>query len=86
MLGGEDNFSQDLRAANQKAKLQWACLDYRHTFASQLAMEGESLYKILMLMGNSPEICRRHYAALVPETLGDSVEFSPVSMRPAAAG
>ena len=75
-----DNFSQDLRAANGKAQLPWASLEYRHTFGSQLAMKGESLYKISKLMGNSPEICRRHYAALVPEGLGDSVEFS----RPAA--
>ena len=51
------------------------CLDYRHTFGSQLAMKGESLYKISTLMGNSPEICRRHYAALIPETLSGSVEF-----------
>ena len=26
-------------------------------------------------MGNSPEICSRHYAALIPEEMGDSVEF-----------
>jgi integrase len=70
-----DNFSSDLRAANERAKLAWGCLDFRHTFGSQLAMKGESLYKISALMGNSPEICRRHYAALVPEALGDSVEF-----------
>jgi integrase len=70
-----DNFSSDLRAANDKAKLAWGCLDFRHTFGSQLAMKGESLYKISTLMGNSPEICRRHYAALIPEALGDSVEF-----------
>jgi hypothetical protein len=38
-------------------------------------MKGESLYKISNLMGNSPEICRRHYAALVPDSLVDSVEF-----------
>jgi len=38
-------------------------------------MKGESLYKIATLMGNSPEICRRHYAALAPESLIDSVEF-----------
>ena len=50
---------------------------YRHTFGSQLAMKGESLYKISTLMGNSPEICRRHYAALLPEALIDSVEFAP---------
>ena len=38
-------------------------------------MKGESLYKIATLMGNSPEICRRHYAALVPEALTETVEF-----------
>ena len=62
-------------AANDKAKLPWGCLDFRHTFGSQLAMKGESLYKISAIMGNSPEICRRHYAALIPEALCDSVEF-----------
>jgi len=72
-----DNFSSDLRAANQRAGLSWACLDFRHTFGSHLAMKGESLYKISALMGNSPEICRRHYAALIPETMADSVEFGP---------
>ena len=33
------------------------------------------LYKISELMGNSPEICRRHYAALIPEQMRDTVEF-----------
>jgi integrase len=70
-----DNFSQDLAAANSKAGLRWGCLDYRHTFGSQLAMKGESLYKISTMMGNSPEICRRHYAAIIPEQIVDSVEF-----------
>lgn len=70
-----DNFSRSLSRANGAAKLPWACLDYRHTFGSQLAMKGESLYKISKLMGNSPEICRRHYAALVPEELVEAVEF-----------
>jgi len=74
-FGDPDNFSRDLRKANQKEGLKWTCLDYRHTFGSQLAMKGESLYKISTLMGNSPEICRRHYAALIPETMADSVEF-----------
>jgi len=53
----------------------WSCLDFRHTFGSQLAQKGESLYKILELMGNSPEICRKHYAALIPERMRDVVEF-----------
>ena len=47
----------------------------RHTFGSQLAQKGESLYKISALMGNSPDICRRDYAALIPEQMRDTVEF-----------
>ena len=70
-----DNFSKALRLANKLEKLTWTCLDYRHTFGSQLAMKGESLYKISKLMGNSPEICRRHYAALSPDSMLDCVEF-----------
>ena len=27
------------------------------------------------LMGNSPDICRRHYATLTPEALTQNVEF-----------
>ena len=71
-----DNLSRDLRAVNDAAGLDWSCLDYRHTFGSHLAQRGISLYKISKLMGNSPEICRRHYAALVPEAMHDDVEFS----------
>lgn len=74
-----DNFSRDLREANKDAGLQWSCLDYRHTFGSQLAQNGVSLYKISKLMGNSPEICRRHYASLVPEAMYGEVEFGNTS-------
>jgi integrase len=71
-----DNFSgRALRQANTDANLRWTCLDYRHTFGSQLAQRGVSLYKISALMGNSPEICWRHYASLIPEAMGDEVEF-----------
>lgn len=90
-----DNFSQELRSLNEAAGMGWknekgkfkaafGCLDYRHTFGSQLAMKGESLYKISVLMGNSPEICRRHYAALAPEALLDSVEFGTTQVSKAA--
>ncbi len=72
-----DNFSADLRDANRDAGLQWSSLDYRHTFGSHLAQKGISLFKIATLMGNSPEICRRHYASLVPEAMVGEVEFSP---------
>lgn len=70
-----DNFYGVLRDFNKMADLHWTCLDFRHTFGSQLAMKGESLYKISHLMGNSLEICRKHYAALIPEELATVVEF-----------
>ena len=38
-------------------------------------MKGESLYKISKIMGNSPQVCQKHYAALMPESLYESVEF-----------
>lgn len=44
-------------------------------FSPQLAIKVESMYKISAFMGNSPEICRRHYAALIPESFAESVEF-----------
>ena len=34
-------------------------------------------------MGNSPEICRKHYAALIPENMHDTVEFAPQAGGPA---
>lgn len=74
-----DNFSSDLRKANQDAGLPWSSLDYRHTFGSQLAQRNVSLYKIATLMGNSPEICRRHYAAFVPDAMNKEVDFHPNS-------
>lgn len=33
-----DNFSRNLRNVNKKVGLPWACLDFRHTFGSQLAI------------------------------------------------
>jgi hypothetical protein len=34
-----------------------------------------SLAKIAALMGNSPEICRRHYAHIATEDMHNDVEF-----------
>jgi len=78
-----DNFSEKLRKINRQHGLPWSCLDFRHTFGSHLAQKGVSLYKIAELMGNSPEICRRHYAALIPEKMHDAVEFDDASSEPA---
>lgn len=70
-----DTFGHYLADLNERKNLAWTCLDFRHTFGSQLAQRGVSLYKIAELMGNSPEICRRHYAAIRTEHLHKDVEF-----------
>lgn len=70
-----DNLSAQFRALMKTAGLPWNFLDLRHTFGSQLARKGVSLLKIAKLMGNSPEIARRHYINLMPEELGEDVEF-----------
>ena len=64
-------FRRLMRAAGKR----WTMLDLRHTFASQLAMRGVSLVKIAAFMGNSPEICRRHYAHITTEDLHEDVAF-----------
>ena len=74
--GIRDNFSHKLADENAKAKLAWTCLDFRHTFGSILAQRGVSLYKISAMMGNSPEICRKHYAALIPDQFIGDVNFA----------
>ncbi len=70
-----DNFSRSLRATNKEAELGWSCLDYRHTFGSQLAQIGVSLYKISVMLGNSSEVCRRHYAAIATDNISIDAEF-----------
>ena len=76
-----DNFSHHLVAGNARTGLPWSCLDYRHTFGSQLAMKGESLYKISKLMGNSPDICRIRYAALHLQAWTRQSNSAPINMR-----
>jgi integrase len=70
-----DNFSKTIRRAQEQLSTSWNCLDFRHTFGTQLARRGVSLYKIATLMGNSPAICRKHYAFLLSDELKEEVEF-----------
>jgi integrase len=70
-----DNLSARFRDLLKAKALPWNFLDFRHTFGSQLARKGVSLLKIALLMGNSPEIARRHYIHLIPEELHADVVF-----------
>jgi integrase len=71
-----DNFSSTMRVVNAHHGLRWTCLHFRHTFGSQLAQKGVSLYKISHLLGNSPPICSRHYASLIPASMHADVSFT----------
>jgi integrase len=71
-----DNLSARFRGLMEASDHTWNFLDLRHTFGSQLARKGVSLLKIAQLMGNSPEIARRHYIRLMPEEMQQDVEFS----------
>lgn len=75
-----DNFSQALRDNNVKHGLEWSCLHFRHTFGSHLAQAGKTLLLISKLMGNSPEICRRHYADLMPARMLGDLAFGSVDL------
>jgi len=44
---------------------------FRHTFGSLLAQAGVSLDKISSWMGNTPEVCSKHYAQFVPRDYRD---------------
>jgi integrase len=71
----EDNATHRLQVLMEKAKLKWTFADFRRTFASHLAMNGVSAFKIARLMGTSVAMIERHYAHLMPEDLHREVEF-----------
>lgn len=63
-----DPFGKRLRAINQKAGLDWTCLHYRHTFATNRAAEGWPLFRIAKEMGNSAAVVEEYYAAYARPT------------------
>lgn len=70
-----DNLGKRLRLIMNQHSRDWSLLTLRHTFASQMAQKGVSLYKISQLMGNSPAIAQKHYARLLPEQMHEEVHF-----------
>jgi hypothetical protein len=47
----------------------------------QLALANRMIRGQPLRVGNSPDICRRHYAALIPEEMHDTVEFAKPAVR-----
>lgn len=64
-----ENFGDRHRNLLREAGLHHTCLHYRHTFATQRAAEGWSLFRISKTMGNSIAVCEKYYAAFVDPSL-----------------
>ena len=47
---------------------------FRHTLASWMAQEDVQLLKIARILGNTPEICARHYSHLLPQDLDETIQ------------
>lgn len=67
-------FDPPARANDKKAwlpgeRIGWNA--WRHTFGSLLAQDGVSLDKISSWMGNTPNVCRRHYTQFMPRDRHD---------------
>jgi len=70
-----NNLGNRLREIMQAGGWKHGFNTFRHTFGSQLAQKGMSLYKISQLMGNSEEVCREHYAAVATDEMQEDVSF-----------
>lgn len=58
-----------LRLTNKDAGLDWNCLHFRHTYATQRARDGWSLFRIAKEMGNSVAVVEQYYAGFIrPES------------------
>lgn len=64
-----ENFGDKHRAILRDANLRHTCLHYRHTFATDRAKEGWSLFRIAKTMGNSIAVCEEYYAAFIDPSL-----------------
>jgi integrase len=60
-----DNFGDAHRETLRARGLDFTCLHYRHTYATDRAREGWSLFRIAKEMGNSVAVVEKYYAAFV---------------------
>lgn len=81
-----DNLGHRLAKERKPMDLKWTMLDFRHTYGSQLAMKGVSIYKIAKLMGNSARVAEKHYAALQTQELHKDIEFGVESQDSSVKG
>jgi hypothetical protein len=68
-----DNFGDAHRGALRAHGLDYTCLHYRHTYATERARAGWSLFRIAKEMGNSAAVVEKYYAAFVNPNVEGSV-------------
>jgi len=62
-------FADVLKPLSAKVGKTINALVLRHTFGSLMIRAGFNYIEVSTIMGNSPEICRRHYARLSPDEI-----------------
>jgi len=70
-------FAELLKPLSEKVGKSINALVLRHTFGSLMIREGFNYIEVSTIMGNSPEICRRHYARLSPDEVRASWPSAP---------
>lgn len=70
-----DNLSHRFRRMMEAEGLGWRIADLRRTFATHVAANNTPLLDVAMMMGNSPAIVGRYYAAAMPEHFHEAVNF-----------
>ena len=63
---------RDLPAIKEKHPEKFGWNAFRHTFASRHAQAGMSLDVIAAWLGDSPKVCKEHYARYVPANMRDT--------------
>ncbi len=63
---------RELPAVHKKHPEKFGWNPFRHTFASRHAQNGLSLDIIAAWLGDSPKVCKEHYARYVPANLRDT--------------
>lgn len=62
----------ELRSLPEKHPEKFGWNPFRHTFASRHAQVGRPIDLIAAWLGDSPTVCRRHYARFVPKNFRDT--------------
>jgi len=69
------NFLRTFQQVQKKLGLKFRCMDFRHTYGTQLSKKGVSMFKISKYMGNSVKIAEKYYIGFSPEEHREEIEF-----------